>query len=60
MLRHLMTLWKVKIENTKIWFIREQKELLKWNKESFFLVWQVLFFRLKNQTSKNVADTTFK
>ena len=26
----------------------------------FFLVWQVLLFRLKKQTSKNVADTTFK
>ena len=27
---------------------------------TFFLVWQVLTYRLKNQTSKNVADTTFK
>ena len=24
------------------------------------VVWQVLLFKLKKQTSKNVADTTFK
>ena len=29
-------------------------------KKIFFLVRQVLSFRLKNQTSKNIADTTFK
>ena len=29
-------------------------------KQNFFLVSQVLSFRLKKQTSKNVADTTFK
>ena len=28
--------------------------------ETFFLVSQVLSFRLIKQTSKNVADTTFK
>ena len=27
---------------------------------TFFLDWQVLSFRLKKQTSKNVADATFK
>ena len=28
--------------------------------KTFFLVWQVLSFKLKKQTSKNVVDTTFK
>ena len=28
--------------------------------KTFFLVLQVVFFRHKKQTSKNVADTTFK
>ena len=28
--------------------------------KAFFLVWQVLSFKLKKQTSKNVVDTTFK
>ena len=31
---------------------------VKW--KTFFFVLQVLSFRLKKQTSKNVADTTFK
>ena len=29
-------------------------------KKAFFLVSQVLSFRLTKQTSKNIADTTFK
>ena len=29
-------------------------------RKTFFLVWQVLSFRLKKQTIENVADTTFK
>ena len=28
--------------------------------QKLVLVWQVLLFKLKKQTSKNVADTTFK
>ena len=28
--------------------------------ETFFFVWQVLSFRLQKQTSKNIADKTFK
>ena len=43
----------------KLWFSRERKKLLKWNKKNF-LVLQVLYFRLKKQTSKNVADAAFK
>ena len=43
----------------KLWFSRERKKLLKWNKKNF-LGLQVLYFRLKKQTSKNVADAAFK
>ena len=59
MLRHLMPSWNLKISNSKIWFSQEQKELLKW-KNIFFLVWQVLSFRLKKQTSKNLANKPLK
>ena len=41
------------MQNSKIWFSRDRKELLKWNKK------QVLSFTLKKETSKNAADTTF-
>ena len=60
MLRHLITSWNLKILNFKIWFSWERKELLKWNKKYFLLVWQVYSFRPWKQISKNVADTTFK
>ena len=43
-----------------MWFSQEQKEFLKWNKKAFFLVSQVLSFRIEKQTSKNVVDTTVK
>ena len=33
--------WKV-----KIWSYQEPKEFLKWNKKSFFFVWQVFSFSL--------------
>ena len=59
MLGHLMMPWNLKTKNSKIWFSSEQKELLKWNKKTLFLVWQELSLRLKKQTSKNVADITF-
>ena len=69
MLRCLMRSWNLKIWNSKIWFSPERKELLKWNKKHLTgdkkhltggkKVWQVLSFRLKKQTSKNVAGTTF-
>ena len=35
MLRYLMTLWKLKIYNSKIWFSWEWKELFKWNEKPF-------------------------
>ena len=59
MLGHLMMschliIWKVKIRISQ-----ERKELSRW-KKSFFLVSQVLPFRHKKWTNKNVADTTFK
>ena len=54
MLGHSMNIWKV-----KVWLYREQKEHSKWWK-TFFLVSQVLSVKCKKQTSKNVADTTFK
>ena len=51
----------MKFENLKFWnliFSRTQRAFeVKW--KTFFLVSQVLSFRLKKQTSKNVADTTF-
>ena len=36
------------------------KMTYKVKQKTFFLVWQVLSFKCKKQTSKNVADTTFK
>ena len=44
----------------KVKISRLSKELLKWNRKTLFLVSKVLFFRHKKQTSKNVADGTFK
>ena len=60
MLRHLMTSWDLNIWTFKIWLSLERKKLSKWNKEHFFLVSQVLSLRYTKQTSKNVADKTFK
>ena len=52
----------MKFENTKILkfdFLENEKDF--WSGiKAFFLVWEVLSFRLKRQTSKNVADKTFK
>ena len=59
MLRHLMTSWNLKMQNFKIWFSRERKELLKWNEKHFSQFDKFSRLDLK-QTSKNVADTTFK
>ena len=44
---------------SKIWFSQEQKELLKWNK-NISVVSQMRSFRLKNQTSKDVAVATLQ
>ena len=41
-----MNIWKI-----KIWLSQEQKEPLRWNKKHF---------RHKKQSSKKVADTTYK
>ena len=58
MLRHLIS-WNLNFWNSKIWFSWERKECLKWKKKTFFLVSQVLSFRLEKDTSKNIAQTTF-
>ena len=50
-----MNIWKV-----KIWLSEEGKEFLKWNKTYFSFFSQLLSLRPAKQTSKNVADTTFK
>ena len=55
---HLMTSWNLKMQNSKIWFSRERKELLKWNKKHFS--WFDKCFRLRKWYSANVADTNFK
>ena len=44
---------------SKTWFSQEQKELLKWNK-NISVVSQMRSFRLKNQTSKDVAVATLQ
>ena len=49
-----MNIWKV-----KIWLSQAQKEVSKLNQKNF-LVLKVLYFRHEKQTSKNIADTTFK
>ena len=59
-LRYLMTSWYLNTWKVKIWLSQERKELLNWNKKTFFLVSQVLCFRHTKQTSKNVANATFK
>ena len=41
-------------------FLENKKSFWSEIKKTFFLVWQVLSFRLEKQTSTNVADTTFK
>ena len=55
-LRHdNLNTWKV-----KIWLSQEQKELPKSNKKHFSLLHKCSILDAKKQTSKNVADTTFK
>ena len=41
-------------------FLRTKRAFEVKKNKTFFLVWQVLPFRLKKQTSRNVAGTTFK
>ena len=44
---------------SQIWLSQEQKELSKLNKKHF-LVLKALYFRHTKQTSRNIADITFK
>ena len=52
MLEHLIMPWNLNTKNSKIWFSREWKELLKWNKKHFskFRKWSLL--DLKNKWQK--------
>ena len=54
-----MTPWHMNIWKVKIWLSQEQKELLKWKSQTFYLVSQVLSFKFTKQASKIIADTTF-
>ena len=46
-------------EKLKFDYLNNEKSF--WSEtRNIFFVWQVLSFRLKKQTSKNIADTTFK
>ena len=51
----------MKFENVEFWnlIFSRTKRAFEVKQKTFFLVWQVLSFRLKKQTSTNVADTTF-
>ena len=44
----------------KIWLSQEQKDLSERNKKHFSLFLKYSLLDIKKQTSKNVADTTFK
>ena len=55
-----MMSWNLNIWKVQTWLSQEQKELLKQNEKTFFLAFKVLSFGHTKQTSKNVADTTFK
>ena len=46
----------LQISEVKSWLSQERKELSMWTS----LISQMLSLRLEKQTSKNVADTTFK
>ena len=59
MLRHLMTSRHLNIWKVKIWLSQKRKEFSKWNQKHIFLFHKSSFLD-KKQTSKNVADTTFK
>ena len=55
-------LWRYEILISKILnflIFSRTKRALETKQKTFFLVSQVLYFRLKKQTSKNVADTVF-
>ena len=47
----------MKFENVEF---SKTKRAFDMKKKTFFLVWQVLSYRLEKQTSTNVVDTTFK
>ena len=53
MFRHLMSPCDLNIYNSKIW-------ALKWNKNHFSLFQKWSPLHIKNESSENVADTTFK
>ena len=52
----------MKYENVEFWnfIFSKLKKAFKVKYKTLFLVWKVLSFRLKKQTSKNIADTNFK
>ena len=59
MLRHLMTWWHLDIRKVFL-IISKTERVFKVKWKAFFLVSKWLSFRHTKQTSKNVADTTFK
>ena len=59
MLGYLMTSWHLNIcKVVKNDYLKNEKSFSNWNK-TFFLVLEVLSFRITKQISKNVAGTTF-
>ena len=54
-----MTSWHLNTWKVYIWLSQEGKELSKWSKKHFSL-FHKYSLRHAKQTSKNVADTTFK
>ena len=55
-----MASWHLNICKVKSWLSQEWKKLSKLKKKTFFLILQVLTFRLTKQTRKYVADTTVR
>ena len=52
--------WHLNIWKVKIWLSQKRKELSRWNKKQSFLFHKCSLLGIKKQTSKKVADTTFK
>ena len=52
----------MKFKNLKFWnlIFSRTKRAYEVKQKTFFLVWQILLFRILKQTSQNVKDTTFK
>ena len=58
MLRHFMTPWHLNIWKVKIWLSQEQKELLKWKSQTFYLVSQVFSFTSFQKCSRSPRFTS--